>query len=239
VREAVLASAVPRRIAAGAPVPAGLPALRAREGPPFPERRPAVSPAEAAAHIAVLLRGEDGIADVRVRADGFLLIVLAVPGEIVREIVEGGPSAVPSPSAVLPGSAVLSVSTWPDLPRTWDNPGFAVRFAYARAAAVRRWASALGVPGHDFRPELLDHPSERAVLRLLAELPSRTESRDPRWAAYAERLALAYHDAHEQAWAVPRGDEPVGEVHTARLWLARAVQEVLTGLLGPELPERL
>ncbi|MFC7589215.1 hypothetical protein ACFQYP_40195 [Nonomuraea antimicrobica] len=84
-----------------------------------------------------------------------------------------------------------------------------------------------------FRPELLDDPCHRRVLRVLAELPGRLGGRQPGWESYLLRLALAYHDAHERAPAVPVGDEEPGPVHTARVRLAQAVRMVLPG------PERL
>ncbi len=91
----------------------------------------------------------------------------------------------------------------------------------------------------EFHPELLSGRHDRAVLRLLAELPSRTVSREPRWTAYLEQLAMAYHDAHEHAPAIPMGDQPVEELHTARLWLAEAVRIVMRSLAGEALPDRL
>ncbi|GAA4563323.1 hypothetical protein GCM10023193_32170 [Planotetraspora kaengkrachanensis] len=194
-------------------------ALKAARGRP---------PRDAAEEIAERLCGQAGVAGVRIRPNAFLEIVLAVPGEIAREIVTAGSPGIPR--IPLPGL--------PDLPRTWENPGFVVRFAHARAAAVLRWARDLGVPGESFRPEALDDPRDRAVLRVLAELPSRTAGREPAWEAYGERLALTYHDAHEHAPAVPAGDRPAEEVHTARFWLARAVQAVLRDLYG-ELPSKL
>ncbi|MEU8247502.1 anticodon-binding protein [Nonomuraea sp. NPDC048916] len=167
--------------------------------------------------LAARVREVPGVSGVDVRADGVLRITVAVPGALVEEV---------EPVAGLP-------DPWPDFPRTWDNPGFVVRYARARAAAVRRWAQELGVPGEGFRPELLDDPRDRAVLRVLAELPSRLASGSPGWESFLVRLALAYHDAHELAPAVPVGDEPPAPVHTARVRLARAVHEVLVG------PERL
>lgn len=211
------------------PVPLGSWAREAVYGSPVAFRtasgRP---PREVAEEIAVRLRGHGGVEEVRVRPDGFLLITVGRPGEVVREIVRKGPPEIRERAALAP-----------DFPRTWDNPGFVVRYAHARAAAVQRWARDLGVPEEGFRPELLDDPHDRAVLRLLAELPTRAAGRDPAWESYAGQLALAYHDAHEHAPAVPVGDRPVTGVHTARLWLATAVRTVLVAVLTPELPERL
>ncbi|WP_336208404.1 anticodon-binding protein [Nonomuraea sp. LPB2021202275-12-8] len=168
------------------------------------------------AELAERVRSLPGVAGVSVRPNGFLRIVVAVPGALLEEVA---PLGLPDPG-------------WPDFPRTWDNPGFVVRYGHARAVAVRRWARDLGVPG-GFRPELLDDPRDRGVLRVLAELPGRLASRDPGWEAYLVRLALAYHDAHEHAPAVPVGDAEPGAVHAARVRLARAVQDVLVG------PDRL
>ncbi|MFI9430753.1 anticodon-binding protein [Streptosporangium sp. NPDC052375] len=178
--------------------------------------------------MAARLRALPGIADVRVRGDGFLEIAVTVPGELVAEI---GPAAAPAGGA----------SPWTDSPRTWSNPGFVVRYAHVRAVAVQRWAAELGVGG-EFRPELLDGRWDRAVLRSLAEVHGRRVSRDPGWAAYAEQLALAYHDAFERAPALPAGDEQPSARHAARVRQARAVRDVLAeGLaaLGETAPDML
>ncbi|SDJ59880.1 anticodon-binding protein [Nonomuraea jiangxiensis] len=167
--------------------------------------------------LAERVREVPGVAGVEVREHGFLRIVVSVPGEVVECV---GPVEIPEPA-------------WPDFPRTWDNPGFVVRYAHARACAVRRWARELGVPEEGFRPEELDGPHDRQVLRVLAELPGRAVSREPGWEAYLVRLALAYHDAHERAPAVPVGDAAPAPVHTARVRMAQAVRMVLVG------PERL
>ncbi|WP_157249879.1 anticodon-binding protein [Nonomuraea typhae] len=143
--------------------------------------------------------------------NGVIRIVLAEPWEVAGEVFP------------------VADQGWADVPRTWDNPGFVVKYARFRAVAVGRWARALGVPPEPFEPRLLSHARDRAVLRVLAELPGRRVSRDPGWAAYLVRLASAYHDAFEQAAPLPQGDEAVAPVHTARVRLAGAVQKVLPG----------
>ncbi|MEV0582185.1 anticodon-binding protein [Nonomuraea sp. NPDC050310] len=147
---------------------------------------------------------------------GLIRIVVAHPGELLG----AEPGAVPQ-------------GEWPDLPRTWDNPGFVVRYAHVRALNTERWAAELGVAREPFRGELLDGVWDRRVLRVLAELPARQGARNGGWASYSVRLALAYHDAHERAPAVPKGDEPASALHTARVRLAEAVRKVLPG------PDRL
>ncbi|GII91244.1 DALR anticodon-binding domain-containing protein [Sinosporangium siamense] len=183
--------------------------------------------------LAARLRGLRGVGEVRVRGAGFVEIVVTVPGEVVREIVAGGPQG---------GKSEVCRRQWSDLPRTWENPGFVVRYAYFRACAVQRWAHDLGVRREPFRAEELVDRRDRAVVRALAEVAGRRVSREPGWAAYLERLAMVYHDAHEGASAVPQGDETGTELHTARLWLAEAVRVVLEeGLsrLGEPLPGRM
>ncbi|GGS60756.1 hypothetical protein GCM10010156_19350 [Planobispora rosea] len=178
--------------------------------------------------LAGRVRALPGVAAVRVRANGFLEIAVAVPGELLEEI---GP----------PAGGTAGEPPWAFSPGTWENPGFVVGYAHARAVAVQRWAAELGVPG-EFRPEALSGSRDRAVLRLLAEVPGRRVSRDPGWAAYAEQLALAYHDAFERAPALPVGDEEPSALHAARVRLARAVRDVLAealGALGLEAPVRV
>ncbi len=195
-------------------------------------------PEEVAARLRVL----PGITEVRVRPGGFLEIVVAVPGELVTELSPaGGAPAERADRTFITQGASRAGTVWPDFPRTWQNPGFVVRYAHVRAVAVQRWAAELGVGG-EFGPELLDGREDRAVLRVLAEVYGRRGSRDPGWAAYAERLALAYHDAFERAPALPRGDEEPAALHTARVRLARAVRDVLAEVLtaiGEAAPDRL
>ncbi|MBD3146044.1 DALR anticodon-binding domain-containing protein [Microbispora bryophytorum] len=180
--------------------------------------------AEVAERLAVRLRATPGVRRVDVRPNGFLVIGVATPGEIVEDVLAAPAAVPPRRAASVPDSA----APWPDFPRTWDNPGFAVRYAYVRAGAVQRWARDLGVrTGAAARPELLDGPFDRAVLRVLAELPSRRDSRDPGWAVYLERLAEVYHAAVERASPIPRGDEPPTEVHAARVRMGEAVRRVL------------
>ncbi|MEV4459292.1 anticodon-binding protein [Microbispora sp. NPDC049633] len=216
-----------RGVLGAPPVPQGSWDREARFVSTAALRGTAEPPAEAAERLAVRLRAMPGIRRVDVRPNGFLVIGVATPGEIVDEVLAAPVAVRRSPAAVSPPPA-SSAAPWPDFPRTWDNPGFAVRYAYVRAGAVRRWARDLGVRvGAAARPELLDGPFDRAVLRVLAELPSRRESRDPGWAAYLERLAEVYHTAVERASPIPRGDEAPSEVHAARVRMGEAVRRVL------------
>jgi hypothetical protein len=169
------------------------------------------------------------------------------PGFLRLEVPELGPLARRI-AATGDYGAVAGVTgpMWPDRPRTFDNPGFRVRFAYARAVAVRRRAAELGVaPG---APEgWLDAAAERRLLGLMAELPGRAARavRERDRAGYRRhlvRVADAYHDVYERCPALPKGDEPPSACHGARLTLAEAARVALNnGLrtLGETPEERL
>ncbi|MFF0526158.1 DALR anticodon-binding domain-containing protein [Actinomadura nitritigenes] len=118
---------------------------------------------------------------------------------------------------------------WDDRPRTFENPGFSVRYAYARACWVGRWARELGV-GEGALVEPAD--AETRLVGALAEVPGRAAQAeregDARPLAFClERVAGAYHDVHERCPAVPLGDEKPGAVHAGRAGLARAARVAL------------
>jgi arginyl-tRNA synthetase len=201
------------------------------------------SAAEVAAVLAGHLSGRAGVGRAGVSGPGFLTVTTDTP--VTAWIDETyGITAVPH-------------ATWPTRPLTFDNPGFRVRFAYARASGVGRHAVDLGIPqepspsgastaGHPHTRALAD-PRERRLLGLIAAFPGRAEQArrkgDPRpFTRHLELIADAYHDVHEQCPALPRGDEAAGERHTARLALARAVRIVLGNglrMLGETPADRL
>ena len=165
---------------------------------------------------------------------GFLRIEMPELGALARCIVEAGDYGA---------GACVDGPTWPDGPRTFGNPGFRVRFAYARAAALQRQASELGVaPG---APEgLLGEAEERRLLGLMAELPGRAartvRARDTAgFRRHLVRVADAYHDVYERCPALPKGDEPPTPRHGARLTLAEAARVALNNGLRTlgEIPE--
>jgi arginyl-tRNA synthetase len=180
---------------------------------------------EVAALLAKRLSRHADVKSARVTGPGFLTITMDAP--LIARIDEAyGITSVPS-------------ATWPTRPMTFDNPGFRVRFAYARASGVRRHAADLGIRTEttlrhqaEHLDEYLDDPRELRLLSLLAEFPVRAEQaqrqHDPRpFTRHLESIADAYHDVHEQCPALPKGDERAGERHTARLGLARAARIVL------------
>ena len=100
----------------------------------------------------------------------------------------------------------------------------------------------------DFDPALLSHENEGELLRALAEFPrvvaSAAELREPhRVARYLEDTAAIFHRLlRRSAGSCPQGDEPVTDLHRARLVLVAADPHVFAnglGLLGVSRPERM
>lgn len=223
----------------GVPVPGRVPVQATASGDyatPLPLRLAAAAgrPArEVAALLATRLAGRPGVRSVTVTGPGFLTVAAEAP--LIARIDESYGLAEPP----VPLSA-----GWPDRPRTFDNPGFAVRFAYARAARVGRHAADLGVRAAGGP---LDDPRERRLVGMIADSPGRAERaarrRDPLpFARHLERLAGVYHDVHEHCPALPKGDEPVTGRHAARVALAGAVRIVVGNglrLLGETPDDRL
>lgn len=122
------------------------------------------------------------------------------------------------------GVAKVPERKWNEWPRTFENPGFSVRYAYARACWVGRWAADLGMvrgPLDEPRPEELE------LVAALGDVPGRARQaereRDARPLLFClERVAGAYHDVHERCPAVGPGTADAG-----RVGLAEAVRVVL------------
>ncbi len=132
-----------------------------------------------------------------------------------------------------------------------DNPVYYVQYAHARTRSVARNAAEHGVSRDPeqavFEPAALDDPADAALLGVLAQLPATVAQaaalrEQHRLARYLEQLAAAYHAWYGVTRVTPRGDDPVGPGHVARLWLNDAVGQVLAnglGLLGVSAPERM
>ena len=131
--------------------------------------------------------------------------------------------------------------------KTNDNPVFYVQYAHARTKQVAVNAASLGVDNSEFKPELLNHPSESDLLAKLIELPrvmaSAAELKEPhRVARYLEEVAGAYHRWYDSCRVTPLAGNAVDEVHRTRLWLNNAAGVVLRNglyLLGVSAPERM
>ena len=125
------------------------------------------------------------------------------------------------------------------------NPAYAVRYAHAAAAAVLRWAAALGTgPAgpQEFRPRLLLAPQELALLDALSWLPERVamaarRGRPDEFAGYVKELAARTIDTMSTT-----GFTKISSISSERLWLAEAARTGLAaglGLLGVSAPRRL
>ena len=122
------------------------------------------------------------------------------------------------------------------------NPAYAVRYAHAAAAAVLRWAAALGTGPGGFQPRLLAEPGELALLDALSWLPERVATaarrrRPDEFARYLEELAARTIDT-----MCTTGFTRISSISSERLWLADAAQTGLAaglGLLGVSAPERI
>ncbi|MDQ7905645.1 arginine--tRNA ligase [Phytohabitans sp. ZYX-F-186] len=133
---------------------------------------------------------------------------------------------------------------------TRDNPVYYVQYVAARTASVARNAAEVGLTrgeADDFRPELLGHEKEQDLLKALGDYPAivaaAAELREPhRVARYLEELAGSYHRFYDNCRILPLGDEPIGDLHRARLWLNDATRTVIANgldLLGVSAPERM
>jgi arginyl-tRNA synthetase len=122
------------------------------------------------------------------------------------------------------------------------NPAYAVRYAHAAAAAVLRWAAALGTGPSGFQPRLLMAPQELALLDTLSWLPERVATaarrgRPDEFAWYLEELAARTIDTMSTT-----GFTTIPNITSERLWLADAARTGLAaglGLLGVSAPERI
>ena len=146
------------------------------------------------------------------------LVRVVVPVGRVVEAVKRDPGVVRVP----PGG-------WSEWPRTFENPGFSVRYAYARACWVERWAKDFGIVAGELQDVAAE---ELALVGELGDVPVRAKQaereRDARPLMLClERVAGAYHEVHERCPAVPKGDEEPGAVHAGRVGLAEAVKVVL------------
>jgi arginyl-tRNA synthetase len=122
------------------------------------------------------------------------------------------------------------------------NPAYAVRYAHAAAAAVLRWAAALGTRPAGFTPRLLAAPGELALLDALSWLPERVAmaarlGRPDEFAGYLTELAAGTIDTMSTT-----SFRIVPNISSERLWLADAARTGLAaglGLLGIDAPSRL
>ena len=197
----------------GFPAPASLP-------PPLPGTGPV---ADAAGYA-----GADAVR--------FTLARMPPGSPVSRSTASRSPaSASPASASTAPQAAVIAR-------HVLANPAYAVRYAHAAAAAVLRWAAALGTRPAGFTPRLLAEPGELALLDALSWLPERVavaarRGRPDEFAGYLEELAARTIDTMSTT-----SFRTTSRISSERLWLADAARTGLAaglGLLGIGAPSRL
>jgi arginyl-tRNA synthetase len=162
-------------------------------------------------------------------------------GPVAEAVAHAGPDAVRfalarmPPGGRAPEAAVIAR-------HVLANPAYAVRYAHAAAAAVLRWAAALGIRPAGFTPRLLAEPGELALLDALSWLPERVavaarRGRPDEFAGYLAELAARTIDTMSTS-----SFRKIQDISSERLWLADAARTGLAaglGLLGIEAPSRL
>ena len=162
-------------------------------------------------------------------------------GPVAEAVAYAGPDAVRfalarmPPGGRAPEAAVIAR-------HVLANPAYAVRYAHAAAAAVLRWAAALGTRPAGFTPRLLAEPGELALLDALSWLPERVavaarRGRPDEFAGYLAELAARTIDTMSTS-----SFRKIPDISSERLWLADAARTGLAaglGLLGIDAPSRL
>ena len=149
---------------------------------------------------------------------------------VLARMRPGGSVSSPAPEAAVIARQVLA------------NPAYAVRYAHAAAAAVLRWAAALGTRPAGFTPRLLAEPGELALLDALSWLPERVamaarRERPDEFAGYLEELAARTIEIMSTT-----SFTTISNISSERLWLADAARTGLAvglGLLEIGAPGRL
>ncbi|WP_067844722.1 arginine--tRNA ligase [Nocardia lijiangensis] len=130
-----------------------------------------------------------------------------------------------------------------------ENPIYYVQYAHARSSRIIDNSAAFDFPSVAPDFGLMTSDREGELIRTLGEYPrvvaTAAEMREPhRVVRYLEELAGAYHpfQSDDDMRVLPKGDEPVTPLKSARLELVKATRQVLAnglGLLGVSAPERM
>jgi arginyl-tRNA synthetase len=131
-----------------------------------------------------------------------------------------------------------------------DNPVWYVQYVHARTAGIRRNAEAVGVTYDVDKVDvgLLAHERESDLLRALGEFPRIVAAAAELRAAHRvaryleETVAPAFHRFYDACQVLPKGDDQITPLHSARLLLVDATRTVVANglsLLGVSAPDRM
>jgi len=227
---------------AGRTVPAPSPALPTPGVTDWPQARAALA-AELTARLAAAAGATVIFGTER---SGFPAPPPPPPGPVAEAIAYAGPDALRFALARMPPGGQPPDGQPPDAAviarHVLANPAYAVRYAHAAAAAVLRWAAALGIRPAGFTPRLLAEPGELALLDALSWLPERVavaarRGRPDEFAGYLAELAARTIDTMSTT-----SFRKIPDISSERLWLADAARTGLAaglGLLGIGAPGRL
>jgi arginyl-tRNA synthetase len=195
---------------------------------PAPAPLPAAQPKRLSAAQPIPLPGDGPVAEAAryAGADAVRFALARMP--------PGGPMVGPI-GGTAPEAAVIAR-------HVLANPAYAVRYAHAAAAAVLRWAAALGTRPAGFTPRLLAEPGELVLLDALSWLPERVamaarRGRPDEFAGYLEELAARTIETMSTT-----SFTTISSISSERLWLADAARTGLAAsleLLGIGAPGRL
>ncbi len=125
-----------------------------------------------------------------------------------------------------------------------ENPVYYIQYAHARTASILERAQQDGVGPGDTDLDLLQHPAELALLRLMIRLPELVEDvalqhAPHRLAFYAQELAALFHAFYRDCRVIDPDNVALSRarlelVHAAKLVLARCL-----GLMGMSAPDHM
>lgn len=125
-----------------------------------------------------------------------------------------------------------------------ENPVYYIQYAHARTASILERAQQAGVAPDAADLDLLRHPAELTLLRLMIRLPELVEDvalqhAPHRLAFYAQELAALFHAFYRDCRVIDPDNEALTR---ARLQLVRAAKLVLArclSLMGMSAPDRM
>lgn len=126
-----------------------------------------------------------------------------------------------------------------------ENPVFYVQYAHARICSVIEKAATEGLKAGDtWKPELLQHPREKALMLKILDLPHEIErcAEDygvNRLTTYAIELARTYHHFYDACRVILPEDVETSHARLALCSAARTALQSVLEILGVSAPQRM